>query len=87
MGRTDSAGRYEAIANRENRKGLPPGEYKVVVTRLIDPAGKPIASKVAPIDTAATETVPEPFCRPQLTPLAVTVGTEAKTFDIPLERP
>jgi hypothetical protein len=85
-GKTDAAGRYEIIANRsENRKGLLPGEYKVVVSRLLMPDGTPLPPNVPPIDSGARESVPTAYAKPHLTPLTVTIGTETKTYDVSLD--
>jgi hypothetical protein len=86
-GSTDADGKYEIIAHRSNnRKGLLPGEYKVIVTRLLMPDGSPLAPGVAPINSPARESVPEPYCKPRDTPLTVTIGADAKTFDVPLKK-
>ena len=84
--KTNADGHYEITAQRLNRKGLPPGEYKVIVSRLLLPDGSPLPPGARPIETAAAESVPEPFCKPHLTPLVITIGAEAVTFDIPLQK-
>jgi hypothetical protein len=86
-GRTDEQGKYEVIAHRsKNRKGLVPGEYKVVVTRMLMPDGSPLPPDTPPIDSGARESVPEPYCKLQRTPLTLTVGNEAVTYDCPLQK-
>jgi hypothetical protein len=85
--RTDAAGKYEIVAHAmSERKGLLPGDYKVMVTRLVTPEGVLLLTKVTPIDKPSQETVPEPYCKPQLTPLEVTIGAEAVTYDVPLKK-
>jgi hypothetical protein len=87
-GTTDEAGKYEITAHRtNNRKGLLPGEYKVVLTRLLLPDGKPLPPDVPPINSGAHESIPEPYCKADRTPLTVTIGTEAKAFDCPIQSP
>ncbi len=84
--RTGTDGQYIIAANRLYRPGLLPGEYKVTVSRLLLPNGDPLPPNVGPADSPHVESVPEPFCKAKLTPLAVTVGANAVTFDIPLEK-
>lgn len=85
-GKTDAAGKYEILANRsENRKGLLPGEYKVVLSRMLMPDGTPLPPNVPPIDSGARESVPTAYVKPHLTPLSVTIGPEAQTFDVAMD--
>jgi hypothetical protein len=85
-GKTDASGKYEITAQRLNRKGVQPGEYKVIISRLVAPDGTLLPADAKPIETAAKQSVPEPYTRQNLTPLKVTVGAEAVTFDIPLKK-
>jgi hypothetical protein len=86
-GTTGADGKYVIIANRSNnRKGLLPGEYTVIVSRYLMPDGSPLPPNTAVIDTGAVESVPGPYSKANLTPLKVTIGTEAKTFDVPLKK-
>ena len=78
-GKTDQAGKYEIVANRQNnRKGLLPGAYRVVISQM-PPEAKPIESNVI-------ETVPEPYCNPRESPLQAVVETTAKPFDFALKK-
>ena len=78
-GRTGADGKYEIIANRQNdRKGLLPGTYRVVVS-MLPPGAKPI-------ETEVKETVPEPYCNPRESPLRATVETSAKSIDFTLKK-
>jgi hypothetical protein len=86
IGKTNADGKYEITAIRLNRKGLQTGEYKVVVTRVTLPDGKPLPPNVGPADTAHVENVPEPYCKLDQTPLNVTVAAEAVMFDIPMKK-
>src|SRR5262245_46202277 len=59
--RTGEDGKYEVIANRmNNRKGLLPGQYKVVVSRLTAPDGTVLPPETKTAETATIESVPEP---------------------------
>jgi len=79
VGKTDAAGKYEIVANRQdNRKGLLPGEYKVVISTL-PPGAKPI-------ETNVTELVPEPYCNMRESTLTATVDATAKTFDFSIPK-
>lgn len=86
FGKTGDDGRYEITPQRLTGKGLLPGQYKVIVSRLVTPDGKPLPADAKPIETAAIESVPEPYCKLGLTPLKVTVGTTPVTLDIPLKK-
>jgi hypothetical protein len=86
-GNTDAEGKYEIIAHRSgNRKGLLPGSYKVIVSRMVMPDGEPVPPGVATIDSGARESVPALYSKLDLTPLNVTIGTEAQTFDWRLKK-
>jgi hypothetical protein len=84
-GRTDADGKYEITAQRLNRKGLRPGNYKVILTRLLAPDGKPLPPDARPIETGGKESVPGPYSKMQFTPLTVNVGSEPVVFNIPLK--
>ena len=85
-GITNAEGKYEIIAHRaESRKGLAPGEYKIVITRVRQPDGSPLPPGAKTIEIPTKETAPEPYCKPYETPLRATIGTEAKTFDVSLD--
>ena len=83
--RTGEDGRYEILPQRLPGKGLLPGQYKVIVSRLVAPDGTLLPPDAKPIETASKESVPEPYTRSHLTPLNVTVGVDAVTFNIPLK--
>jgi hypothetical protein len=86
FGKTDANGRYEIAPQRLKGKGLSPGEYKVIVSRKLQPDGTPLPPDAKPIETGAIESVPEPYCKLNLTPLTVTISAEAKIFDISLKK-
>ena len=87
VGITEADGSYAVIAHRSsNRKGLPPGDYKVVVSRLLMPDGTPPPPGTATINSPVKESVPDPYCKQNDTPLTVTIGEDAVTFDIPLKK-
>ncbi len=84
---TGADGRYEIVAHRtNNRKGLLPGDYKVVVTRLLMPDGTQLPPGAGQEGSGARESVPEPYCRRDITPLSVAIGTDARSFDFHLKK-
>ena len=86
QGITKANGKYEITAHRmDDRKGLLPGFYKVVLTRLRQPDGRPLPPNAKPIESAFVETVPEPYLTSRDTPLTVTIGAESVVFDIPMQ--
>lgn len=85
-GQTDADGKYEIVAKRLNRKGLFPGEYKVIVSRLVAPDGTPLPPDATTADTAAIESVPSPYSSIHTTTLKVTVDSTPKSFDILLKK-
>jgi len=86
MGKTNAAGRYEVMAAKGNgRKGLPSGEYKVVISRRRLPDGSLPPPKVPPIESGARETVPERYTKVEETPLSATIGSHAQSVDLTLD--
>ncbi len=63
IGRTDAQGKFTVISSRQSDSGIPPGKYRVRVSRLID--GKTM--KILPEEAAeadypnATESIPPPY--------------------------
>jgi hypothetical protein len=63
IGRTDSEGKFTVISSRQSDSGIPPGKYRVRVSRLID--GKTL--EVLPEEAAeadypnSTESIPPPY--------------------------
>src|SRR5438034_70690 len=48
---TDSEGNYSLISPRTDWKGIPPGEYKVTLSRMLLPNGAPLPPNTPTIDT------------------------------------
>ncbi|MBM3992859.1 MAG: carboxypeptidase regulatory-like domain-containing protein [Planctomycetes bacterium] len=85
QGVTDATGKYEVIAgNMNQRKGLPAGKYKVVITCLRRPDGSAPDPNVPPIESDAKEHIPEPYSNRRDTPLTATIGSEPATVDFTL---
>lgn len=62
VGYTDDEGKFEATWREE--KGVPPGTYKVVFSRLGLKDGSPVPPDKSAADVGAVETVPAKFSDP-----------------------
>ncbi|MBA4190698.1 MAG: hypothetical protein C0467_22160 [Planctomycetaceae bacterium] len=77
---TDSSGRYEIVPT--HGKSLPPGQYKVTVSRRLNPDGSPPDPNVPPMESSARETLPAKYTDADKTELNVTlVAGEKKPND------
>ena len=85
-GLTRDDGSYEVVASRTTRKGLLPGTYKVTLSRFLRPDGTPLPPDTPWQGSDARQSIPEVYTQRDWTPLEVTVGTEAKTFDVALKK-
>ena len=86
-GKTDENGKYEIVANRQNnRKGLLPGAYRVMVTRPLRPDGTPPPPDVPQFESGASESVPAPYSNGNDTPLKAIVDVNAKSYDFSLSK-
>jgi hypothetical protein len=83
MGITDPAGEYQLKGTRGG-VGVPPGEYKVVISRLVKPDGTtpPPDAKLAEID--ARESLPAYYTNPAITTLKATVTEKGGKLDFEL---
>ncbi|MGE3779021.1 MAG: carboxypeptidase-like regulatory domain-containing protein, partial [Pirellulaceae bacterium] len=62
IGTTDADGRFTLISSRESDEGIPPGKYKVRVTRLIDGDGTILPADSREADyPMSRESVPLPY--------------------------
>jgi hypothetical protein len=84
-GYTDEQGRYQLRAP-DGHLGVPVGEYRVIVTKLVMPDGSdfPIDSGIAPIDSPARQILPSRYSDERQTILTATVPDDGGTFDFPL---
>lgn len=85
-GFTDASGKYELVY-RGNDKGVPTGEYRVVVTKLLMPDGSdfPIDSEVSPMDSPAKQVLPVRYSDVDQTTLTANVPEAGGTIDFPLK--
>lgn len=84
-GHTDKAGKYE-LKTRSGDKGAPPGEYRIVVTKMVMPDGSDLSidSTVAPINSPAKQILPAKYSMRDKTVLRAKVGDRASIIDFPL---
>jgi len=82
-GRTGPDGKYTLTPARGGG-GLPPGEYTVVISRLLRPDGTPLPPGVPPIESDARETLPAAYSSRDASKLKRTVSKEAKSYDFAL---
>lgn len=85
IGISDSEGKFEVISSRQNDEGVPPGEYTVRVSRLVNPDGSVVPADEPEADHPdSRESVPRPYSGVD-SPLKVVIseqGSEVKV-DIP----
>jgi hypothetical protein len=80
----DSSGRYE-IMNAQGQKGLPPGKYKVTISRRLNADGSTPDPNVPPIESQARETLPPHYTDPEKTELTADVSAgDKRSFDFTL---
>ena len=73
-GVTDSDGNYSLISTRTDWKGVPPGEYKVRLSRLVGPDGTALPPSTKTVDNpGARESIPKKYLFPDTSPLRFVV--------------
>lgn len=82
-GRTDATGKYELI-NSKGGPGVPPGEYKVIISRVVDPKGKELPPDASPHSSEGKESLPLIYSSPEDTILKANVAAGSATVDFPL---
>ncbi len=80
----DDSGRYE-IATPQGKKGLAPGEYKVVVSYRRNADGSAPDPTVPPIESSASEWLPKKYSDREATQLNATVTADAKPHDFAVQ--
>ncbi len=84
-GVTDATGHYQ-ITSPHGKKGLPPGDYKVTVSRRLNPDGTPPSPNEMPIESQARETLPTKYSDKEKTELSVKLAADDKrSFDFDLK--
>ncbi len=82
-GRTGPDGKYELIP-AQGRKGIAPGDYKVVISRPLRRDGSPADPNVPPIESDARETLPAIYSDRELSKLSAKVSKEKAVHDFTL---
>jgi hypothetical protein len=73
IGRSDADGNFTLIGSRKGDQGVVPGEYKVRVSRLVEPNGTPLPSDAKQAEhPSARESVPPAYAATD-SPLSATV--------------
>ncbi len=84
-GITDSSGTFELVttSGKAKKPGAIPGNYKVWISRLVGPDGKPVApnADVPPADLGAVESLPSRYSDVMMTELKASVTGEGGSFD------
>lgn len=82
---TNDSGKYELVTviSGKSKPGAIPGNYKVWISSLVGPDGKPIVPDgvTPPANLAAREVLPERFSSPMTSELKATVSDKGGTFD------
>jgi hypothetical protein len=81
--RTGPDGRYTLTA-AQGGDGLHPGEYAVVISRLLRPDGTPLPPNVPPIESDASETLPAAYSSRDASTLKRTVSKDTTSYDFAL---
>jgi len=63
VGKTDASGKYSLRGSRDNAKGIPSGEYRVVISKRLMPNGSevPADDKTPPMMSPAKESLPNAY--------------------------
>ena len=87
-GRTDAAGKFQ-LKSPPQGNGAVPGEYKVVISKLVMPDGSdfPEFSEVAPMDSGAKEQLAAEYCELEHTTLTANVPEGGRELKFTLVTP
>ncbi len=85
IGQSNAEGKFTVISSRQDDSGVPPGKYKVRVSRMVDGKGAPLPQDATQADYPdARESIPAPFSTSN-SPIEVTIddkGGQVK-IDVP----
>ena len=79
VGRTDAAGKFELQTHDRQRKGIPAGDYKVIISKYVKPDGTDYIPdpNAGPIDTGGfKELLPAAYTEQEQTKLTATIPPE-----------
>jgi hypothetical protein len=86
VGRTDATGKYTLRGSRDDAPGIPPGAYRVVISKRLMPDGSevPAADKTPPMASPAKESLPEIYSSMTMTKLTAEVPAGGRAVDFAL---
>ena len=86
-GKTDGSGKYTLLGSRDNAPAIPPGEYRVAVSKRLMPDGSevPANENTPPMMSPARESLPVGYSNPATTQLTATVKPGGGPIDFPLK--
>jgi len=87
VGKTDAAGKYRLAGSRDNEPGIPPGEYRVVISKRLmsDGSELPANDNTPPMNSPAKESVPAGYSSMAASTLTATVRPGMGPSDFPLK--
>jgi hypothetical protein len=83
-GKSDGSGAY-SLTTPMGHEGVLPGEYKVIVSKLVDKSGKDVDTSDIRQAANAQQAVPMIYTGLSTTPVKLTVPAGGGTLDIPLK--
>jgi hypothetical protein len=86
IGNTDAAGNYE-VTHFRTGKGLEPGEYRVVISKLVTQDGSPIPAGQSAADVATKDALPPHYSDQDASTLKATVAAGGKPINFDLTSP
>lgn len=85
IGQSDSTGVFSVISSRNQDAGLPPGNYTVRISRLVNIDGKVLPSEATEAEYPDSfESIPSPFCS---TASSLTLKVSDQGGDVKLDLP
>lgn len=87
VGKTDATGRYKLAGSRDNEPGIPPGAYRVVVSKRLMPDGSevPADDNTPPMMSPAKESLPDAYSSMAASSLSATVAAGGGPMDFALK--
>jgi hypothetical protein len=75
LGKTDAAGKYKLRGSRDDATGIPPGEYRVVISKRLMPDGSEVLANdnTPPMNSPAKESLPAAYSSMAASTLSATV--------------
>lgn len=84
FGVTDASGNF-TLKYRDDRDGVPPGDYTVLFTRMVQPDGSPIPPDKTAADVEAINSIPDRYNNPNNSPFTATVREKNDPFKFELK--